>query len=143
MDPNSPYTRWAYAVTLAWAGRIDEGYKFFEQIARDTPDSIFGSFATAFSKGLRGDADGALRAVTPELIAAAKPHWQMRWMMASLYAVIGRADEALDWLELAVNRGFYNYTFLEREPFLKRLHDNPRFKAIIAEARRRSEAFVP
>jgi serine/threonine protein kinase/tetratricopeptide (TPR) repeat protein len=143
VDPNSPYTRWAYACVLAWAGRIDEGCEIFEQIAQDTPDSMHGRFATVYSKALRGDAAGALRTVTPELIAAAKPHWQLRWMMAPLYALIGREAEALDWLELAVNRGFFNYPFLQREPFLRKLHSQPRFQTIMDEAKRRSEAFEP
>jgi tetratricopeptide (TPR) repeat protein len=143
VDPDSPYTRWAHATTLAWAGRIDEGCDLLEKIARDTPDNVFGWLAPAFSRALHGDADAALRSVTPEFIAAAKGGWQLRWMTASLYAMIGRDDEALDWLELAVTRGFYNYIFLEREPFLKPLNNNPRFQAILAEARRRSEAFEP
>jgi len=143
VDPSSPYTRWAYGCVLVWAGRIDEGLEIFDEIARDTPQTMFGDFAIVFSKALRGDADGALRAVTPELIAAAKPHWQMGWMMSPLYALMGRDTEALDWLELAVNRGFVNYGFLEREPFLKKLHGNPRFSEILAGAKRRSEAFEP
>jgi tetratricopeptide (TPR) repeat protein len=143
VDPTSPYSRMAYALNLAWAGRFDEGCRIFEKVVRDTPDTMYGVFADAVSKGLRGDTEGALQAITPKFLAVAKPHWQMRWMTASLYAMIGRDDEALDLLELAVTRGFYNYIFLEREPFLKRLHDNPRFQAILAEARRRSEAFEP
>jgi hypothetical protein len=43
--------------------------------------------------------------VTPQLISAAKPAWQMRWMMAPLYGMLGRDEEAVDWLELAVDRG--------------------------------------
>ena len=143
VDPDSPYTRWAYATVLAWAGRVDDACEVFDLIAQDTPETMWGWFAAAFSSALRGDAEGALHAVTPELIAAAKPAWQMRWMMASLYALLGRETEALDWLELAVNRGFFNYPFLQREPFLKKLQSNPRFQAIMNEAKRRSEAFEP
>ena len=143
VDPTSPYTRWAHAHTLAMSGRADEAREIFELVKRDTPETMYGRFADAYSCGLRGNAEGALRAMTPELLAAAKPHWQMRWIVASLYALIGRENEALDWLELAVTHGFYNYIFLEREPFLKRLHTNPRFRTIVDEARRRSEALEP
>jgi tetratricopeptide (TPR) repeat protein len=143
VDPTSPYTRMAYAHNLMLAGRAEEACEIFEIVVQDTPNSIYGRYATVASKGLRGDSDGALEAITPEFLAAAKPHWQLRWMTASLYAMIGRENEALDWLELAVTRGFYNHIFLEREPFLKRLHDSPRFQAILDEARRRSEAFEP
>ena len=143
VDPNSPYTRWAYGCVLVWAGRTDEGLEIVDQIARDTPQTVFGKFATVFSRALRGDVVGALGAVTPELVAAAKPHWQMRWMMSSIYALLGRDTEALDWLELAVDSGFFNHRFLEREPFLKRLQGNPRFNAIMDGAKRRSEAFEP
>jgi tetratricopeptide (TPR) repeat protein len=143
VDPTSPYTRFAYARTLVLSGRVDEGCNVFELIVRDTPGIAYGLFADAFSKALRGDAEGALQSLTPEFLEAARSHWQMRWIVASLYVLIGHDVEALDLLELAVNRGFYNYILLEREPFLKRLNTNPRFRAIVAEARRRSEAFEP
>jgi tetratricopeptide (TPR) repeat protein len=42
VDPDSPYTRWAYASVLAWAGRVDEACEVFERIAQDTPETMFG-----------------------------------------------------------------------------------------------------
>jgi serine/threonine protein kinase len=143
VDPESPYTRWAYATVLGWAGRAGEACEIFGQIVRDTPQTTFGWFAAAFSGALQGEVEEALQAITPELLASARPAYQLRWMIASLYSMVGREDDALDWLELAVNRGFVNFPFIEREPFLKKLHSHPRFRAILAEAKRRSEAFEP
>ena len=50
-------------------------------------------------------------------------------------------DEALEWIENAVRRGFLNYRFLsEYDPLLENLRDDERFQALMAEARKRFES---
>lgn len=142
MNPESPYTRWAYAGTLAWALRSDEACEILDKIVRDTPDTIFGQFASFLMNALQGRTDEACRAVTPELISAAKVHWQLPWMMAAIYSLIGRTDESLNWLEHAVTRGFINYPFLsEKEPFLKNIRGEERFKKLMERVKYEWEHF--
>jgi len=142
MDPESPYTRWAYACTLAWARRIDEACEIFEKIVRDTPDTIFGQFASLLINALRGRTDEALQVITPELISVAKLQWQMPWMLASVYSMLGETDESLDWLEHAINRGFINYPFLaKKEPFLENIRGEERFKKLMERVKHEWENF--
>jgi serine/threonine protein kinase/Flp pilus assembly protein TadD len=142
MDPESPYTRWAYGCVLAWAGRTDNAYEILEKILRDTPDFIYGQFASFLLNALRERTEEALRAFTPEVLSWAKDQWQMPWMLASLYSLAGKTDESLYWLELAVNRGFINYPFLaEKEPFLERIRGEERFKKLMKRVKKEWENF--
>ena len=53
---------------------------------------------------------------------------------------VGASDEALDWLQNAVMRGFINYRFLLlHDPMLSSLRDDERFKRLMADARTRHE----
>ena len=52
------------------------------------------------------------------------------------YALLDDRDQALAWLENAVDRGFINYPYLSKhDPFLTKLRDDPRFKEILARVR--------
>jgi non-specific serine/threonine protein kinase len=142
MDPESPYARWAYACCLAWAKKTDKAHEILEDIMRDTPDTVFGQFASLLRNALRGRVDEALRVVTPELIAIAKTQWQMPWMMAAIYSLMGKTDESLDWLEYAVSHGFINYPFLaEKEPFLENVRGEERFRRIMERTKIEWENF--
>lgn len=55
----------------------------------------------------------------------------VRYNVACLFAVAGRTDRALDCLEEARGVGFGNRAWLERDPDLTSVRDQPRFKAIL------------
>jgi DNA-binding SARP family transcriptional activator/TolB-like protein len=69
--------------------------------------------------------------------------------LASLYAVRGQADSALDWLEVARVAGELDYPFLARDPFFASLHREPRWQrslrqmeADVASMRQRAAAVL-
>jgi serine/threonine protein kinase/Tfp pilus assembly protein PilF len=144
MDPNSPYARWAYGNVAVWAGRIDEGSEILDKVVRDYPETTFGRFSAFLTSALRGKRDEALRAMIPELKEAAWQDIQLSWLVAAVFSILGMKDEALDWLEQAVRRGFVNYPFLtQQEPYLESVRGEPRFRSLMEEVKRRWEAFEP
>jgi len=54
---------------------------------------------------------------------------------ACLYALEGEVDKAIASLQEAVTRGFGNRAWLEHDPDLDSLRDDPRFQDLLAEAR--------
>ncbi|HVR43943.1 MAG TPA: M56 family metallopeptidase [Thermoanaerobaculia bacterium] len=59
------------------------------------------------------------------------------------YAMLGRSDEAIDWLERSEQAGFDLHSYMWDDEDLESLHGNPRFDALarrVAEKKRRSEA---
>jgi tetratricopeptide (TPR) repeat protein len=68
------------------------------------------------------------------------------FFMAAIYAVQRNKEEALKWLQKAVDAGWRSYRYLSRYPLLENIRDDERFKRIIdetkvkvAEMRRRVE----
>jgi hypothetical protein len=73
---------------------------------------------------------------------------RFRLSMAAIYAVQGDKEEALRWLQKAVDAGWRWYRFLSRYHLLENIRDDTRFKRIIddtkakvAEMLRRVEQF--
>ncbi|MCK5618952.1 MAG: hypothetical protein KAJ17_06105, partial [Candidatus Krumholzibacteria bacterium] len=59
--------------------------------------------------------------------------------LSMMDAVQGKNEEALDWLQRAFDAGSLDYLWPPRNPFYAGLHDDERFKAMIAEVRARVE----
>jgi non-specific serine/threonine protein kinase len=142
MAPESPYTRWAYGSVLAYAFHTDEACIILEQIVKDTPDIMFGQFASFLLNALRGNTEEACRVITPEIASSWKGQLQIAYMVASIYSMMGKTDESLDWLEHAINRGFINYPFLnEYDPFLDNIRGEERFKKLMERVKYEWENF--
>ena len=54
---------------------------------------------------------------------------------AAIHAAAGRADQALEQLEGAFERGFRDFAVLEASPYFGQLRDDPRFGQLLAEYR--------
>ena len=52
--------------------------------------------------------------------------------VACTYALLGRIDDAIARLERAVDKGFGHKEWLDHDPDLNALHDNPRFKSLLS-----------
>jgi non-specific serine/threonine protein kinase len=132
---------WLGAV-LAYAGREEEALAVLEPIALSPGCDAWTSLSVLFRHALRGERDRLPEALTPEFTALARsgPHYS--WQVASLLARLDERESALDWLENAVGRGFVNYPLLRyHDPFLARLHAEPRFERLLHRAKHEWEAF--
>ena len=55
--------------------------------------------------------------------------------MAAIYAILGNKDEALKWLQKAVDAGYRYYRYISRYPLFENIRDDERFKKIIADTK--------
>jgi len=63
-------------------------------------------------------------------------------MIAELYVMLGETEQAFDWIENTVNRGFINYPYLSKhDPLLVKIRDKPRFKKLMERVKREWENF--
>ena len=156
-DPVNPNTRQALATAYLWAGRLDEAIESYRAVTKLVPGYISTQFGIGTALLVKGDPEGALAAYTLELgdeeyrvkgtalalhdlgrmaefdstFAELRERWGDRWPseVAHVYAWIGDADAAFEWLEKAVlqNEDGLNTQFLRT--FYAPLYDDPRWQA--------------
>ena len=141
MDPANPMARLFYVWVLIASGRDDEAAAVaasFPAEARDTVPALVAGFLVAAVAGRTEDLAAAL---TPEVEAIARETDVFGRFLAQGFALAGDVERALDWLEVAVERGFGNHDFLARhDPCLASVRGEPRFARLLEVVRRRSAA---
>jgi tetratricopeptide (TPR) repeat protein len=139
-DRSNPARVYA-AYYLALANVREEAIAIFEAEGSALSGSAYGSVSLFLGRALQGDAEGAVRHVTPQLEQAAAWTEYLALFVADGYALIGHPDAALRWLRTAVARGFINYPYLAtHDPFLANVRSDLRFTELILEVRARWEA---
>ena len=142
MDRGNPMARLFYVWVLALNDRRQEMASLVDTIPLEVRETIPARLTAFFAHALAGDRTKAAGMLTPEIDAAANSNDLFPRFLAQGYALAGMPDRAIDWLKIAVDRGFINYPFLsQHDPFVKRLHRDERFIALLATVRVRWEAF--
>jgi hypothetical protein len=68
---------------------------------------------------------------------------EVPWLLASAHAAVGAKNEALLWLDRAIDRGMINYRFLsEHDRYLNNLRRDARFRELMGRAKREWERFA-
>lgn len=89
-----------------------------------------------------GDAETVDRLDTEECREVLWGDLQYSHLLAQAYALLGRREAALRWLERSVERGSIHYPFLSKmDPLLENLRNDPRFDALMERVRTRWEGF--
>ena len=64
------------------------------------------------------------------------------YSIAAVYSVLGKLDQAEEWIENAANEGFPCYPLFENDPNLERVRTLPRFVSFVAKLRQQYE-YIP
>ena len=142
MAPQNSVLHLGAAWQIAEAGFNEEASQILARIESELQGALR-SWALFLKNALDGNVDEALRHATPETEEAMSwNEFSARWV-AHGYLLLGRKEDALRFLRLAIDRGFLNYPSLtEHDAFLERLHDDPAFRQMMEEVKPRWEALV-
>ena len=67
---------------------------------------------------------------------------ELCWLGAGFYSLLDDKEEALRWLEHAIDRGWINYPlFAETDPFLENIRGEERFQQLMARVKYEWEHF--
>ncbi len=132
----------------ARAGRLDAAREHFEKAlavagAVDYPDAEIRLAWIYWQRGERADAGPILERVAAQArrgIEQGSDGWVLRWRLAVIEAVRGDHDEAVRWLEEAVDLGYYSSHFEQSDPIFAPLSDDPRFQRQLERMREKVEA---
>jgi len=94
------------------------------------PDEGYRRFELALAQQVRGDRQAADAALA-DLIANGRN--QLDFQIAEVYAVRGEIDKAFEWLQISFDNHDTGTLTLLVDPLLRGLHDDPRFKNLIAK----------
>jgi TolB-like protein/tetratricopeptide (TPR) repeat protein len=142
VDPAFLWNEFFAACVLVWQGREENAAaRLAPMIGRNPPD-LFSEWATLMRCALDRDAAGAREALSQGSRTFVWNDLELPPFIASVYALAGATEEALDWLEHAVDRGWINHPlFSENDPLLESIRGEERFKELMVRVKRDWEAF--
>jgi non-specific serine/threonine protein kinase len=140
--PENPIGQFYYALGLAYENQMDEALVIIDKHMDRDPDNAFTKTGLMLKYALLGDREKAFEEMTPHFQNTCRRDCTLSHHLAGLFALVDAKNEALDWLENAVNRGFINYPLLsKRDPFLENIRDEERFKKLMERVKYEWEHF--
>jgi TolB-like protein/thioredoxin-like negative regulator of GroEL len=142
MDRSNPMGRLFFAWVLILNRRFDEAQQLADDCPRDLRASVAGQLMRFLTAAARGRLTAAQARLSAEVRAAAASRDVFARLLAQGFALAGRPEEAITWLEAAVARGFINYPFLARhDPSLASVRAAPRFQILLKQVRTQWQRF--
>jgi non-specific serine/threonine protein kinase len=137
-----PLYRFMLAYFLAYSGRVEEALSLIEPIEEiETSDFMLRCHAL-LRFALQGNRRSVMERITGDIAAGASIDCYKATILMMFYAILQDDEQTLKWLEAAVNRGFVNYPFFnDHDPFLARLHGDPRFERLMQRVNAEWEEF--
>ncbi len=141
-DPQSANMQSFYAQSLAYNNRLEEAFAIVDRMSSSEPDNVLTKFGLLTEYGLRKDKEKALRIMTPDFRKTCRRDLEWSLIIAEAFALMDEKQEALDWLENAVNLGLVNSPFLNTfDPFLANIRGEERFQKLMERVKYEWEHF--
>jgi len=142
MDPENPLYGILYANFLTRIQQFKTAYSVIDKYTKKASNTNLVLLGLFRKYSLLGYKKEALNIATPEFKDAMRWDEQFSWEMAANYSLINQKQEALDWLENAINRGFINYPFLEEyDPLLENIRGEGRFQKLMERVKQEWKSF--
>ncbi len=142
MEPENSFYRYLYSMALAANNQIEDACSVVDLILRDTPNITFAGMGEFMKHAWLGEADKALQFLSTTWVEAARFDETFSWHIAAGYALIGKKEEALDWLENSVNKGVINYPFFsEYCLWFENIRGEEGFKRLMERVKEKWERF--
>lgn len=141
LAPDEPWSAFEVGYAALQAGRIEEARDWFRQ-SMEGGSFLYSRMGAAFFHLTGGDNTASVSSLeSPGLTRIAERVGYTSYLIGSCYAKIGETEKAFEWLQIGVEKGFTNHRFMsEYDPLLLSLRNEPRFKALVQEARGREAA---
>jgi hypothetical protein len=142
MDRSNPMAR----LFLAWVPilnrRHDDVGELLKAFPPDQRDSLPARLSFFLANAAMGRSREANAELTPQIEAVARATDVFPRFLAEGFALAGARETAINWLQVAIDRGFVNYPFLARhDRSFDTLRADTAFRAVLETARRRWERF--
>jgi serine/threonine protein kinase len=146
MEPENTLVRMWIAFVLMWKGEFEQAFELADQIAlQQQTDSIssWNSDVLEFARcAIENKPEQAMAAMSETTTGFFWEDPDVSWLIAGIYSVMDHSDEAIRWLEHAIDRGSINYPlFAGLDPFYENLRRDDRFQKLMDKIKPEWERF--
>jgi hypothetical protein len=141
--PDFPSIRLSVAVSFIHDRRQHDAIRVLRGLSEKTP-TISGQICRFLRLGLEGQPGDSKSCFDPDLLKRARnvEYWSL-WV-SECYAFINETDLAIDWLETAFRKGYWNYPYVSKHSTVFRKFDGyPRFQDVLSRMKTAWEQFEP
>jgi tetratricopeptide (TPR) repeat protein len=140
--PENPLSQFFYSLILVYNNRIDEAIPILDICAGIDPNNVFAKFSLILKYTLKGDKEAIFNEMTEDFLKTVEYDCSFAHILAGFLSLANLKRDALDWLEIAVNKGFINYPLLNNlDPFLRNIRGEERFKKLMERVKYEWENF--
>jgi len=142
-EPDNPSYLFHYFYGLALKKNHRLASSLLQKPKDTMSDNFFLQLMNFLNYALTNKREKALQLVTKEFRNIVRNDVDYSSILAEGFALLNRKDEALDWLENAVNLGLINYPyFAKHAPFLENIRGSERFYKLISKVKTEWEKAV-
>jgi len=143
-DTNPAIVNRAMATLLLQLGRTDEAARMVDEFLSANPDeggNVTSVKAMLLAKaGNAGQAEAAIQRAI-EIGRGYQHFHHTTYNIASAYAILGKNDEAMKWLEFTADNGFPCYPMFEKDKNLDPLRQDPHFLSFMEKLKQQWEHY--
>jgi serine/threonine-protein kinase len=127
-EPQHPNLRTYAAVVDYYKGEIEKATMLIEDVLEKNPNLHSHVIFLAFCYLARGERERALALIDRDVIDTGFADQDVAYRLATMYAIDGNTDQAIEWLERAISMGNENYPWFASDPHWSGLREEPRYK---------------
>jgi serine/threonine protein kinase/tetratricopeptide (TPR) repeat protein len=140
LEPESILPKVWIPVVFVWKKQHERAFELMDQLTSQEPHDamhkMFTEIVLCIRHALAGNKTTALKALSEDVKNYLWHDPEFPWFGAGIYSLMNEKDEALRWLEHAINRGWINYPlFNEQDPFYENIRGEKRFKELMERIR--------
>lgn len=142
IEPDHPMLKAFWAEILYYQGKYDEAAAIYEDVFEAAPTMRGLLPLLGWVYCARGERGRAQKLVNHDVVDGACADFDIAYWLSSLYALLGDREEALTWLERAVELGNENFPWFERDPNWDALRDDPAYVELLGRLKAQHDVSV-
>ena len=131
VEPNNPLLKSFRALTMYYSHQLDGAAALLREVLEENPKLNGVRPFLAMCLSAQGNHEAALAELNDDVKRNASVDPDIAYAVASVYALEGERDQAIEWLHRSVALGNENKPLFEHDPNLSSLREDGRFKDLI------------
>lgn len=127
-------------VIYFYSKKRERAIALFDSAFNVDKSSIWSTFGQAYKEASLGNDERVLN-IAERLEERNIVDGERRYRLVHFYALIGKKEDALRNLKKSIESGFFNFPYISNDPFLDNIRGTKEFKNLLAQAKRRHQAF--